>query len=90
MVIHLAGDYHLTMALLGMGFTSLSMAPVFLSRVKLILSETTMEECRQVATRALALPTVSEVKGFLEEEAARRVSHYLEAKGLGPEDPAGG
>ena len=84
----MAGDYHLTMTLLGLGFRTLSMAPVFIPRVKLILTETTLQECTQQARKALALPTAAQVKEFLKGEARQRVRRYLAEQGLAP-DPAG-
>ncbi len=73
----MAGDFQLTMALVGMGFRSFSVAPPFIPRIKLILSDTTLAECRQVAKKALSLPTTAQVKEYLKAEAGERVRRYL-------------
>ncbi len=73
----MAGDFQLTMALVGMGFRSFSVAPPFIPRIKLILSDTTLAECRQVAKKALSLPTTAQVKEYLKTEAGERVRRYL-------------
>ena len=73
----MAGDFQLTMALVGMGFRSFSVAPPFIPRIKLILSDTTLAECRQVAKKALSLPTTAQVKEYLKSEAGERVRRYL-------------
>ncbi len=73
----MAGDFQLTMALVGMGFRSFSVAPPFIPRIKLILSDTTLDECRQVAGKALSLSTTAQVKEYLKVEAGERVRRYL-------------
>ena len=78
----MAGDFQLTMALVGMGYRSFSVAPPFIPRIKLILSDTSLAECRQVARRALTLPTTAEVKEYLKAEAGERVRRYLASDGL--------
>ncbi len=78
----MAGDFQLTMALVGMGYRSFSVAPPFIPRIKLILSDTTLEECREVAGKALSLSTTAQVKEFLRNEAGERVKRYLESDSL--------
>ncbi|HIE69805.1 MAG TPA: phosphoenolpyruvate--protein phosphotransferase, partial [Planctomycetes bacterium] len=51
----IAGDHWFTPLLIGLGFRELSMAPVFLPRVKLMVRSFSLDECRDLATRALAM-----------------------------------
>ena len=83
----IAGDHHLTMPLIGLGFRTLSMTPVLVPRVKLIIGQTSLEECRRVASQALALATVGEVKELLSRQAHDKVDRYLRHRGLDVESP---
>jgi hypothetical protein len=49
----IAGDHYFTPLLVGLGYRELSMAPVFLPRVKLMLRSFSLDECRGLADRAL-------------------------------------
>ncbi|MGE3174281.1 MAG: phosphoenolpyruvate--protein phosphotransferase [Planctomycetota bacterium] len=82
----IAGDHHFTPLLLGLGFRELSMAPVFLPRVKLTLRTFTMDECRALAEQALELETTRAVRQLVQTEVQVRWSRFL---GATPEDPAG-
>jgi phosphoenolpyruvate-protein phosphotransferase len=62
-----AGDHALTPVLLGLGFRDLSMASVFLGRVKLIVAETTLATCEQLAAQCVAAGTGTEVKQVLRD-----------------------
>jgi len=57
-----AGDALLAPVLVGLGVTSLSMAPVGLPGVRSTLAEHTMEECRAMAAAALAADTPAEAR----------------------------
>lgn len=73
----IAGDHWFTPLLIGMGFRELSMAPVFLPRVKLMLRSFTLEECRDLAARALAMPTTRAVRQLVRDEIEGRWSRLL-------------
>ena len=81
----IAGDHHFTPLLLGMGYRELSMAPVFLPRVKLTLRSFSMAECRSLAQRALALDSTTAVRALISEEVRQRWSRFLQSV---PEDSA--
>ena len=81
----IAGDHWFTPILLGLGFRELSMAPVFLPRVKLMLRSCTLDECRQLAARALAMHSTTAVRQLLQQEIQPRWSEQLQ----GREDEAG-
>ena len=81
----IAGDHWFTPILLGLGFRELSMAPVFLPRVKLMLRSWTLDECRQLAARALAMHSTTAVRQLLQQEIQPRWSEQLQ----GREDEAG-
>jgi phosphoenolpyruvate-protein kinase (PTS system EI component) len=73
----IAGDHWFTPILLGLGFRELSMAPVFLPRVKLMLRSWTLEECRALASRALSMHSTTAVRRLLQEEIQPRWSEQL-------------
>lgn len=64
----IAGDHLFTPLLIGLGFRELSLAPVFLPRVKLMLRSFTAAECRDLADRALALHSTAEVRQLVKDE----------------------
>jgi phosphoenolpyruvate-protein phosphotransferase (PTS system enzyme I) len=68
----IAGDHWFTPILVGLGYRELSMAPVFLPRVKLMLRGFTLAECQKLATQALAMPSTREVKRLVQEEIQPR------------------
>jgi phosphoenolpyruvate-protein phosphotransferase (PTS system enzyme I) len=68
----IAGDHWFTPILVGLGYTELSMAPVFLPRVKLMLRSFTKAECRQLAARAVAMQSTREVRRLVQEEIQPR------------------
>ncbi len=76
----IAGDHWFTPILLGLGFRELSMAPVFLPRVKLMLRSWTLDECRQLAARALALHSTTAVRQLLQQEIQPRWSEQLQGR----------
>jgi len=73
----IAGDQWFTPILVGLGYRELSMAPVFLPRVKLMLRSFTLEECRMLAARALSLHSTTAVRKLVHEEILPRWSEQL-------------
>lgn len=80
----IAGDHHFTPLLLGFGFRELSMAPVFLPRVKLTVRSFALAECRALAQRAKSLDSAAAVRSLVREQVRIRWSAFL---GAGPEGP---
>jgi phosphoenolpyruvate-protein phosphotransferase len=74
----IAGDHYFTPLLLGLGFRELSMAPVFLPRVKLMVRSFAMEECRSIAAEALAMDSAKSIRTLVREHSRRRWSHFLD------------
>jgi phosphotransferase system enzyme I (PtsI) len=68
----MAGEQRYTLALIGLGFTELSMHPVAISRVKRLLRQVTTGEARALIDRLLQLPTAVEVVAALDAEMGRR------------------
>ena len=73
----IAGDHWFTPLLIGLGFRELSMAPVFLPRVKLMLRSFGLEECQELARRALSLHSTTAVRKLVNEEIQPRWSEQL-------------
>jgi phosphotransferase system enzyme I (PtsI) len=73
----IAGDHWFTPLLVGLGYRELSMAPVFLPRVKLMLRSFTIAECEDLARRALALQSTSAVRKLVQEEIQPRWARQL-------------
>jgi signal transduction protein with GAF and PtsI domain len=61
----------------GLGYRELSMAPVFLPRVKLMLRSFTVAECESLAARAIAMQATSAVRKLLQDEIQPRWSRQL-------------
>ena len=59
------------------------MAPVFLPRVKLMLRSFSLEECRELARRALSLHSTSAVRRLVNEEIQPRWSEQLDGPAAG-------
>jgi phosphoenolpyruvate-protein phosphotransferase (PTS system enzyme I) len=64
-----ASDPYLALVLVGLGVTSLSMAPVSLAEVRLALAAHTLEQCQQLAEKALAATDAVEAKQAVREAA---------------------
>ncbi|NOX61973.1 MAG: phosphoenolpyruvate--protein phosphotransferase [Chloroflexi bacterium] len=62
----MAGDPLATPLLLGLGLDEFSMAPASVPRVKHEIRRWSMAQCREIAQKALAMPTTSAVRQFLE------------------------
>jgi phosphotransferase system enzyme I (PtsI) len=78
----IAGDQWFTPLLVGLGYRELSMAPVFLPRVKLMLRSMSVAECEDLAHRALAMHSTTAVRKLVQEELQPRWQ-----KQLGGEEP---
>jgi phosphoenolpyruvate-protein kinase (PTS system EI component) len=73
----IAGDHWFTPLLVGLGYRELSMAPVFLPRVKLMLRSFTVAECRDLAERAAAMQSTAAVRRLVQEEIQVRWTRFL-------------
>lgn len=73
----IAGDHYYTMLLVGLGFRELSMAPVFLPRVKLMVRSFTIAEAESVATEALALTDSGAIREVLTAKSRSIWSEFL-------------
>lgn len=73
----IAGDHWFTPLLVGLGYRELSMAPVFLPRVKLMLRGFTASECKDLAERAVAMPSTADVRKLVQDEIKARWSSLL-------------
>ncbi|MCK3769890.1 phosphoenolpyruvate--protein phosphotransferase [Microbacterium aerolatum] len=73
-----AADPLLALVLVGLGATSLSMAPSALADVRLALSERTLDEARSLAEVALAADDAAGARNAVAEAAAALPSHQKE------------
>jgi len=73
----IAGDHWFTPILVGLGYRELSMAPVFLPRVKLMLRSFSREECEDLANRAVAQPSTGGVRKLVQDEIQARWARQL-------------
>ncbi len=73
----IAGDHLFTPLLLGFGFRDLSMAPVFLPRVKLMVRSFSLAECRSLAEQAIGMESAQLVRKFVQEQIQLRWSRFL-------------
>jgi phosphotransferase system enzyme I (PtsI) len=64
-----AGDPLLALVLVGLGVTSLSMAPAALPEVRLLLARHTLEDCRRLAAIALAASDAAGARARAREAA---------------------
>lgn len=69
----MAGDPVAIPALVGFGVDELSTNPVDILKVKDIIRSLTMEEAREIATKALSLSTTKEVRSFMTAEIIQRI-----------------
>jgi len=79
----IAGDHWFTPLLVGLGYRELSMAPVHLSRVRLMLRGFTVAECRDLAARATAMQSTGAVRKLVAEEIQVRWARFLGGTGKG-------
>lgn len=68
----IAGDHWFTPLLIGLGYRELSMAPVFVPRVKLMLRSFAIGECQALTARALAMQATRDVRRLVQEEVQPR------------------
>jgi phosphotransferase system enzyme I (PtsI) len=73
----IAGDHWFTPLLVGFGFRELSMAPVFLPRVKLAVRSFTLAECRSLAMQCKALDSAVAVRQLMTEQVRVRLERFL-------------
>ena len=73
----IAGDHYFTPLLIGLGFRELSMAPVFLPRVKLMVRTYGIEECESLARQALDQPDARAVRALARDKAKAGWSSFL-------------
>ena len=69
-----ASDAMLALVLVGLGVTSLSMAPVCLPDVRAELAGHTLEQCRELAAAALAAPTAVDARAVVAELAGKQTA----------------
>lgn len=75
-----AADPLLAVVLVGLGATSLSMAPAALADVRLALSERTLDEAKHLAEVALAADDAAGARNTVAEAAAALPSHQKETR----------
>ncbi len=73
----IAGDHYYTPLLLGLGFRELSMAPVFLPRVKLMVRSFPIAECEELAAKARGLDSAQEIRRLGRERCRQRWARFL-------------
>jgi len=64
----IAGNARFTKLLLGLGFRSLSMSPVYMLEVKYVIRNTSIAECEALARKALGCRTCGEVEALISED----------------------
>ena len=80
----MSGSRTYTMLLLGLGLRELSVPPKALLEIKQVCRSVTIEQCQQVARRALAMENAWEMKNMLREELRK-----LQVKSLYHTSPRG-
>jgi phosphotransferase system enzyme I (PtsI) len=73
----IAGDHYFTPLLMGMGYRELSMAPVFLPRVKLMVRSFEITEAEKITDEAFKLSTAAEVRELVAERGRAAWSGFL-------------
>ena len=64
----IASDLELTPLLLGLGYTTLSLAPPMIPELKKVIRSVTMAQCRRIARKALTLDTDKQITSYLRSE----------------------
>lgn len=72
----MAGDPLYTELLLGLGISSLSMAPVAIPAVRAEIAHISAEEARNLVARVLQMPTASEIKELITQRHKERADSY--------------
>lgn len=70
----MGGDNDYTALLLGLGFTTLSVAPPVIPEIKKTIRSLNMENCRQLARKALTLDSDKQIISYLRSEMLDRSS----------------
>lgn len=73
----IAGDHYFTMLLVGLGFRELSMAPVFLPRVKLMVRSFAIPEAEAIAEQALKMQRAAEIRELLSVHSRKIWTEFL-------------
>ncbi len=73
----IAGDHYFTPLLMGMGFRELSMAPVFLPRVKLMVRSFSIAEAEKITEEAFRLTSATAVRELATARSRRAWSGFL-------------
>lgn len=73
----IAGDHHFTPLLVGFGFRELSMAPVFLPRVKLMVRSFTLSECRSMASQVQTMDSAQAIRKLVRGQVTMRWTRFL-------------
>jgi len=81
----IAGDHYFTPLLIGFGFRELSMASVFVPRVKLTLRSFSRDECEKLAARAKVMDSTVAVRQMVTEEVRVRWARFLEREAEPPQ-----
>jgi phosphotransferase system enzyme I (PtsI) len=69
----MSGSTTYTQLLLGMGLRQFSVAPAAIPEIKRICRSVTIERCRQIAERAMAMESARAIKIFLREELKKAI-----------------
>ncbi len=67
----MASEVEYTPLLLGMGFTTLSLAPPMIPEIKKIIRSLTQEKCHEIARKSLQMDTDKQVISYLREEVRK-------------------
>jgi phosphoenolpyruvate-protein phosphotransferase len=73
----IAGDHYFTMLLVGLGYRELSMAPVFLPRVKLMIRSFAIAEAEEIAAAALQMESASQIRDLLGDHSRKVWDEFL-------------
>lgn len=74
----IAGDHYFTPLLLGLGFRELSMAPVFLPRVKLMIRSFSIEQCEQIVEEAMAMDSAQSIRKLARGHTRQCWSQFMD------------
>ena len=72
----MASEVEYTPLLLGMGFTSLSLAPPMIPEIKKIIRTVSLSQCNRIARKALKMDTAKQIVSFLREETRKIQSKH--------------
>jgi phosphoenolpyruvate-protein phosphotransferase (PTS system enzyme I) len=69
----MSGSTTYTQLLLGMGLRQFSVAPAAIPEIKRVCRTVTIEQCQQIAARAMAMESARAIKSYLREELKKSV-----------------